>query len=125
MLIHESGEDYLEAILMLQNKNGEVRSIDVCNALGHSKPTISVAMKKFRENGYINMGGDFLITLTEKGRKIAERIYDRHVTIAKFLVLLGVDEKIALEDSCKMEHDISKETFERMKEFCKNAEEKV
>ena len=123
MLIRESGEDYLEAILMLQNKNGRVRSIDVCSALGHSKPTVSVAMKKFRENGYVNMGDDYLITLTEKGRKIAESVYERHVTIAKFLTSIGVDEKTALEDACKMEHDLSEQTFECMKEHYRKMKE--
>jgi len=123
MQIRESGEDYLEAILMLQKRNGQVRSIDICNELGFSKPTVSVAMKNFRENGYINMDEDYLITLTEKGRAIAESVYERHVVIAKFLSAIGVDEKTALEDACKIEHDISDETFRCMKEHYKKISE--
>ena len=116
MQIRQSGEDYLEAILMIQKRNGQVRSIDICSELGYSKPTISVAMKNFRENGYINMDEHYLITLTEKGREIAERVYERHTIISKFLMAIGVDEKTALEDSCKIEHDLSEETFRCMKE---------
>ncbi|MBQ2898162.1 MAG: metal-dependent transcriptional regulator [Oscillospiraceae bacterium] len=123
MQIRESGEDYLEAILMLQKRNGQVRSIDICNELGFSKPTVSVAMKNFRENGYINMDEDYLITLTEKGRAIAESVYERHVVIAKFLSAIGVDEKTALEDACKIEHDLSDETFRCMKEHYKKISE--
>ncbi len=123
MQIRESGEDYLEAILMLQKRNGQVRSIDICNELGHSKPTISVAMKNFRENGYITMDDDYLITLTEKGRAIAESVYERHIVISKFLMAIGVDEKTALEDSCKIEHDLSAETFRCMKEHYKKITE--
>ncbi len=116
MQIRESGEDYLEAILMIQKRNGQVRSIDICNELGHSKPTVSVAMKNFRENGYITMDSDYLITLTEKGRAIAESIYERHVIIAEFLMAIGVDEKTAFEDSCKIEHDLNEKTFLCLKE---------
>ena len=123
MQIRQSGEDYLEAILMLQKRNGQVRSIDICNELGHSKPTVSVAMKNFRENGYINMDDDYLITLTEKGRAIAESIYERHIVISKFLMAIGVDEKTALEDSCKIEHDLSDITFRCMKEHYKKITE--
>lgn len=116
MQIRESGEDYLEAILMIQNRNGSVRSIDICNELGFSKPTVSIAMKNFRENGYITMDDDYLIVLTKKGREIAERVYERHIVISKFLMAIGVDEKTALEDSCKIEHDLSEKTFKCMKE---------
>ncbi len=116
MQIRESGEDYLEAILMIHKRNGNVRSIDICNELGFSKPTVSVAMKNFRENGYITMDDDYLITLTEKGREIAEKVYERHIVISKFLMAIGVDEKTALEDSCKIEHDLSEKTFQCMKE---------
>ena len=118
MKIRESGEDYLETILMIQKKNGQVRSIDICNELGYSKPTISVAMKNFREDGYITVNDDGSILLTEKGLKIAERLYERHRVIAKALIALGVDEDIAHEDSCKIEHDISEITFEKIKDFC-------
>ena len=116
MVIHASAEDYLESILILQERHGQVRSIDICNELGHSKPTVSVAMKNFRENGYITMDDDYLITLTEKGRAIAESVYERHIIVSKFLMAIGVDEKTALEDSCKIEHDLSEETFRCMKE---------
>ena len=116
MQIHESGEDYLEAILVLQKKNGRVRSIDVCNELGYSKPSVSVAMKHFRENGYVTMDDGYFLQLTEKGSAIAEQIYERHVILAKLLMAIGVDEKTAFEDACKIEHDLSPETFERLKE---------
>lgn len=111
----ESAEDYLEAILMLKNKKDFVRSIDVANHMGFTKPSISVAMKKFREEGYIVMEADGGIVLTDKGRRIAESVYDRHQTIAKALMMLGVDEKTAYEDSCRIEHDISEEAFAKVK----------
>ena len=115
MEIHESAENYLETILMEKKKKGQVRSIDICNALGFSKPTVSVVMKQFRENGYIEMDENGYITLTEKGNEIAERMYERHVIIADFLMAIGVDEATAYQDSCKIEHDISETTFECMK----------
>jgi DtxR family Mn-dependent transcriptional regulator len=116
MQIHKSAEDYLEAILMLKERNGAVRSIDIVNETGFSKPSISIAMKHLRESGYINMDKDGYITLTERGLAVAERIYDRHKLLTKFLVKLGVDEKTAAADACKMEHDLSDETFEKLKE---------
>ncbi len=115
MEIHESAENYLETILMEKNKKGQVRSIDICNALGFSKPTVSVVMKQFRENGYIEMDENGYISLTEKGSRIAERMYERHVIIADFLMAIGVDEATAYQDSCKIEHDISETSFECMK----------
>ncbi len=117
MQIKESAENYLEAILAIKRKNGSVRSIDVANHLGVSKPSVSVAMKSFREEGYIlvNAGGD--INLTEKGMEIAVKIFERHQIIAKALIALGVDEETAFEDSCKIEHDISDKTFEKLKEY--------
>lgn len=117
MLIKESAENYLEAILMIKKQKGFVRSIDVANELGFSKPSVSVAMKHFREEGYIVIDGEGSISLTEKGLAIAERVYERHNIIARALISLGVDEKIAYEDSCKIEHDISVESFEKIKEF--------
>ena len=117
MQIRQSGEDYLEAILMLQKRNGQVRSIDICNELGHSKPTVSVAMKNFRENGYINMDDDYLITLTEKGKAIAESVYERHIVISKFLMAIGVDEKTASDDACRIEHVISDSSFAAVKKY--------
>lgn len=116
MKIKESAENYLEAILMLKNQKGYVRSIDIANHLGFTKPSVSVAMKSFREEGYIRVDDDGSITLTEKGMAIAEKMYERHQIVAKALMALGVDEKTAFEDSCKIEHDISSITFEKIKE---------
>ena len=111
MNIHESGEDYLEQILMLLEQKGHARSIDIAAGLDVTKPSVSVAMKKLRENGYIIMGADNLISLTDKGYAIARRIYDRHQALTKYLVKIGVPEEIAKEDACKMEHDLSEESF--------------
>ncbi|QAT50219.1 metal-dependent transcriptional regulator [Caproiciproducens sp. NJN-50] len=119
MEIHESAEDYLETILMLKERQGQVRSIDIVNEMGYSKPSISVAMKRLRENGYIEMSDDGYITLTEPGMKVAQRIYTRHKLLTKFLVSLGVEEKTAAADACKMEHDLSDETFEKLKEHAR------
>ena len=119
MNIHESAEDYLEAILKISEKKGSVRSIDIVNELGFSKPSISIAMKRLRENGYIEMDEDNLITLTKTGRDIAEKIYNRHKTLTCFLIGIGVDEKTAEKDACKIEHDLSDTTFEKITEFAK------
>ena len=116
MRIQESAENYLEAILMIKLNKGYVRSIDVANHLNFSKPSVSVAMKNFREDGYIAMDPDGSINLTEKGQEIAERMYERHQIIAKALMALGVDEETAYKDSCKIEHDISDLSFEKIKE---------
>ncbi len=117
MKIKESAENYLEAILMLHNKNGFVRSIDIANQLNFTKASVSVAMKSFREEGYITVDRDGGITLTEIGRKIADKMYERHNVIAKALIALGVDEATAYEDSCKIEHDISEQSFNKTKEY--------
>ena len=119
MEIHESAEDYLETVLMLKEQKGQVRSIDIVNEMGYSKPSISVAMKHLRENGYITMDEDGYITLTEPGMEIARHIYTKHKLLTKFLVSLGVGEKTAADDACKIEHDISDETFEKLKEHAK------
>ena len=111
MQIHESAEDYLEKILMLKEKNGAVRSIDIANAMGFSKPSISIAMKHLRENGYITMDKDNHIELTEAGSQIAQRIYSRHRTLMLFFEKLGVPAETAEKDACKIEHDLSPETF--------------
>jgi len=116
MQIKESAENYLETILMIKNKKGYVRSVDVANALNFSKPSVSVAMKHFREEGYVTIMEDGCISLTEKGAEIAERMYERHQLIASALMSLGVDAETAYEDSCKIEHDISDQTFEKIKE---------
>lgn len=121
MKIQESAENYLETILMLGQKKGNVRSIDIANELEFKKPSVSVAMKNLRENGYIKVDENGFITLTESGRKIAETMYERHLLLSQWLVNLGVDEKIAVEDACKMEHVISSESFEAIK---RHAEQK-
>lgn len=116
MNIYESAEDYLEAILILRERQGAVRSIDVVHQLELTKPSVSVAMKRFRENGYIKMDADGFITLLPPGEEIAQRIYGRHKLLTKFLVALGVSQETAAADACKMEHDLSEETFTRIKE---------
>ena len=121
MRIKESAENYLEAILMIKKKNGYVRSIDVANQLNFTKPSVSVAMKGFREDGYITVEHDGNINLTQKGLEIAQNVYERHEVIAKALIALGVSEKTAYEDSCKVEHDISAETFDRIKAHLKKS----
>ncbi len=119
MVIHESAEDYLESILMLKERRGMVRSIDVVNELGYSKPSVSIAMKKLRENGYITMAPDGYITLTDNGMEIASRVYSRHKTITKLFTWLGVSPETAAEDACKVEHDLSDETFSKLRQFVK------
>ena len=115
MSIHKSAEDYLEAILTLKQKNGYVRSIDIVNLLGFSKPSVSVAMKKLRESGAIEMNSEGYITLTDEGLEIASKTLEKHNFIAELLISLGVDKEIAYEDSCRIEHDLSEESFEALK----------
>lgn len=115
--IQESSEDYLETILMLSQSNPYVRSIDIVNELGFSKPSVSVAMKKLRENGHIRMDDNGYITLTESGMSIASKIYERHTLLTKIFELLGVNEQTAADDACRVEHVISDETFDRIKTF--------
>ena len=117
MKIHESAEDYLEQILMLKEQKGSVRSIDIAVAMGFSKPSVSIAMKNLRENGYISVDADGFITLEEPGLEIARRIYDRHRKLSDFFVALGVDPDIAAHDACKIEHDLSDETYSKMIAF--------
>ncbi len=117
MQIKESAENYLEAILMLKDKNNYVRSVDVATELGFSKASVSVAMKSFRTEGYIVIDEDGQIELTEKGLMIASKVRERHNVIASALMALGVSEETAFADSCKIEHDISEESFEKLKEF--------
>ena len=112
MNIYESAEDYLEQILMLLEKKGHARSVDIAAGLNVSKPSVSVAMKKLRENGYITMSDDNMISLTDKGYAIARKIYDRHQALTKYLIQIGVPEEIAKEDACKIEHDLSDESFD-------------
>lgn len=112
MRIHKSAEDYLEMILRLIETKGYARSVDIAAGLGVSKPSVSVAMKQLREGDYIVMGEGNFITLTDRGLEIAQRIYERHKVLTRVLTLIGVDEATAEADACKVEHDISVETFE-------------
>ena len=121
MTINESVEDYLEAILVLKEKNGMVRSIDVVHHMNYSKPSISRAMSRLRENGYITVDGEGWIELTPAGQEIAERIYERHHLLTQWLTRLGVPPEIAAEDACRIEHDISAVTFAKMKEHIQKA----
>ena len=117
MQIRESAENYLESILILSQRKGkgEVRSIDIVNELEFSKPSVSVAMKNLRENGYITVDKDGYIRLTDKGLEIAETMYERHTLLSQWLIKLSVDEKVAVEDACRMEHVISAESFAAIK----------
>ena len=116
MQIRESAENYLETILMLKKKIGKVRSIDIVNELGFSKPSVSVAMKNFKENDLITIDEEGYITLTHSGLKIAQNILERHETLSKMLIMLGVNEETAKEDACKMEHVLSEESYNKIKE---------
>ena len=113
--IQESAEDYLETILILSRRQQQVRSIDIVNEMNFSKPSVSIAMKNLREKGQIQMDSDGYITLTEEGHKIASQIYERHLLISKLLMQIGVEEQTALEEACWIEHDISQDTFEKLK----------
>ena len=117
MRVYESGEMYLEAILVLTKKNGFVRSIDVSEYLGYSKPSVSRAMGILRSGEYILMDKDGAITLTDAGREIAEKIFERHTILTKLLIKLGVSEETAAADACKMEHAVSDESFQAIKRF--------
>ena len=113
--IHESAENYLETILILKNRNGLVRSVDIASELSFSKPSVSVAMKNLRNHGYIDMDPNGYITLLDSGREIAEKIYERHTLLSDWLTALGVDPKTAAEDACRIEHVISSESFDAIK----------
>ena len=115
MEIHKSAEDYLETILKLQQKQGQVRSIDIVAELHFSKPSVSVAMKKLRESGHVKMDENGLLTLTEQGEAIARRILERHQVLTGMLVAVGVDPETAAEEACEIEHCISDGTFEKLK----------
>lgn len=111
----ESLEDYLETILMLQKKNGHVRSIDIANEMSFSKPSVSVAMKNLREKGYITMADNGYITLTASGNQRAESVLERHTLLSNWLISIGVNKETALADACRIEHDLSEESFEAIK----------
>jgi Mn-dependent DtxR family transcriptional regulator len=123
MVIHQSAEDYLESILALEERigHGKVHSIDIVNRLGFSKPSVSIAMKKLRENGYIIMAEDGAITLTDKGMEIAAQVYGRHKTLTKLFERMGVSPGQAEVDACKVEHDLSEETYRKIVEFIEKA----
>lgn len=118
--IFESKENYLETILVLYNRNGEVRSVDIAAEMEFSKPSVSVAMKNLREDGCINMDKNGYITLTDKGRAIADRVYERHLLFTGWLTSLGVNEQVAAEDACRIEHCISAESFEAIKKYVRD-----
>ncbi|HNX16014.1 MAG TPA: metal-dependent transcriptional regulator [Bacilli bacterium] len=119
MELFKSGEDYLERILILRAKIGVVRSIDIVNDMHFSKPSVSIAMKKLKESDFISISQEGFITLTEKGEEVASKIYERHVLLTEWLLSLGVDEKTAREDACKIEHDLSSQTFDAIKKYLK------
>lgn len=110
--IGKSAEDYLESMIILKEKNGYIRSVDIAGFLGVTKPSVSSAMKRLREEGYIEMNRSGFITVTEKGMEIADKIYTRHKKLTDFFIALGVNEEVAEDDACKIEHDLSDETFE-------------
>lgn len=122
MKIQESAENYLETIYMLHKRKGAVRSIDIVNELSFSKPSVSVAMKNLRNNGYVEMDADGYITLLPPGLEIAQRIYERHTFLSAWLASLGVDPTVAAEDACRMEHVISAESFQAIKKFTRECQ---
>lgn len=117
MNLHKSGEDYLEAILVLEQKNGLVRSLDVAEHMGVSKPSISNAVRLLREGGFLTMDETKHLELTELGREVAERIYERHILLTRGLIAIGVDPVVAEQDACRIEHDISRQSFDKLKDF--------
>ncbi len=120
MVLHESAENYLETIYMLKKQNGSVRSIDIAHELKFSKPSVSVAMKNLRENGYITTDSRGSIELTELGLDVAQKMFERHTLLTNWLIALGVTPEIASEDACKIEHVISAESFEAIKEYAQS-----
>lgn len=114
-MIHESGENYLEQILILSERLDKVRAVDLCTALGFSRPTVSIMLRELRANGFVTSAENGGLALTEKGTAVARRIYERHCFLGTMLTSLGVPHDVAFEDACKIEHDISDETFEALK----------
>jgi Mn-dependent DtxR family transcriptional regulator len=115
MAVTEAVENYLETILILSKKQPDIHAIDICSYLGYSRPTVSIVLKKMKDDGLVHVDADNHITLTSAGKKVAENIYERHTILSDFFVYLGVQRDVATEDACKMEHDISDETFELLK----------
>ena len=124
MRTQESAENYLEAVLML-GQDGPVRSVDIAEELAYSRPSVSIAMKNLRAAGHIEMDDDGLITLTESGREIAQTMYERHMLISDWLIFLGVDRETAVRDACMLEHDMSEQTFQAMKNHIENWKSEV
>lgn len=120
MRLHKSGEDYLEAVLILEKKKGSVRSLNVAELMNVKKPSVSNAIKLLKEGGFLTMDGDKLLHLTELGREVAETIYERNCILTEGLIYLGVDPETAEQDACRLEHDISRESFEKLKERWEN-----
>ena len=118
MAITEAVENYLETILILSHKQPDVHAIDICSYLGYSRPTVSIVLKKMKDDNLVNVDSDNHITLTERGRDVAEHIYDRHNVLSSFFEYLGVNRDVAAEDACKVEHDLSNETFDLLKAYC-------
>lgn len=116
MKIHASGEDYLEAVLVLQRQKGAVRSVDLAHHMGYSKPSISHAVGNLRSGGFLEVGPDGCLELTEQGRAVAEKIYERHRFFTEHLIALGVEPELAERDACRIEHVISAESFEKLKQ---------
>lgn len=126
MAITEAVENYLETILILSKQQPDVHAIDICSYLGYSRPTVSIVLKKMKDDGLVLVDENNHITLTGKGRDVAEHVYDRHTVISEFFMLLGVGRDTASEDACKIEHDISDETFECLRKHCRKlAEERA
>ncbi len=121
MEIRKSAEDYLEAMLIMKEKHGYIRSVDIAKELGVKKPSVSFAVKRLRENGYLTMDKDSQITLTSEGMEIASRIYERHKLLTSALMALGVDEENARRDACKVEHDLSEVSFEAIRRHINGA----
>ncbi len=117
MSLLESGENYLEAILILSKQHREIHAIDIVNQLGYSKPSVSIMLKKLKEDGYLIVNDESHIYLTAKGEEVANKIYERHTTLTDFFKMLGVNKETAEADACKIEHDLSDETFEAIKQF--------
>lgn len=117
MSIHESGENYLEEIFILSEQKEKVRAVDLCAVLGFSRPTVSVMLRQLREDGFVTVAENGGIALTESGEAVARRVYERHCIIAQLLMSLGVSRETAMEDACKIEHDISDETFSKLRQY--------
>ena len=124
MRIHESGENYLEQILILSKQQSTVRAVDLCRALGFSRPTVSVMLKELRANGFVIADAAGGLALTASGKEVAQGMYERHCVVADLLISLGVSRETALEDACKIEHDLSEETFACIKKYCEGLKER-